>query len=142
MVNTDGGARGNPGPAACSFVAHRSGKVIYKLAKYLGVTTNNQAEYQGVLLALSFLSQNPKAVTENNIIFILDSELVGRQLSGQYKTKDTKLINLLTHVKLLERKISARISYTVTTREKNKEADSLVNQELDRQAAGFTSLEE
>ena len=133
IVNTDGGARGNPGPAACAFVVSEKGKVIYKSSKFLGVTTNNQAEYQGVLFALEHLSQDQNIFFEKQIIFILDSELVARQLAGEYKTKNPELINLLTKAKLFERKIKAKIFYTVTSREKNKTADFLVNQQLDSQ---------
>lgn len=132
IVKTDGGARGNPGPAACAFVISSQGHTISKTAKFLGTATNNQAEYQGVLLALSYLAENPQIYTNKKITFVLDSQVVGRQLAGVYKTKDADLKILLGQAKLFERKISADISYTVTSREKNKSADFLVNQELDK----------
>jgi ribonuclease HI len=131
IVNTDGGARGNPGPAACAFVIKKDGQMIFKDSKFLGTTTNNQAEYQGVIMALSYLSENPKNFSDSEIVFILDSELVARQLAGEYKTKNKDLKNLLAVAKTLEKKLKAKISYTVTSREKNKSADFLVNKKLD-----------
>lgn len=131
VINTDGGARGNPGPAACAFVIRTEGKIIYKDSKFLGVSTNNQAEYHGVLTALLYLSENKEKFSGKNIVFILDSELVARQLSGEYKTKNLELKTLLAKAKVLEKNIKARFIYTVTSREKNRTADFLVNQELD-----------
>jgi len=132
-VNTDGGARGNPGPAACAFVIRSEGEILFKDSKFLGKATNNQAEYQGVVMALRYLSENASSFSGMEIVFILDSQLVARQLAGEYKTKSPDLKNLLANAKLLERKIKAKIFYTVTSREKNKYADFLVNEELDGQ---------
>jgi ribonuclease HI len=131
IVNTDGGARGNPGPAACAFAVSVNGRTVYKTSKFLGVATNNQAEYRGAILALTYLFENPNTFSNKKIVFVLDSEVVARQLAGLYKTKEEGLKSLLTQAKLLERKIDSNISYTVTSREKNKLADFLVNQELD-----------
>jgi len=131
VINTDGGARGNPGPAACAFVIRTEGKIIYQDSKFLGVATNNQAEYHGVLTALLYLSENKKNFSGKTIVFILDSELVARQLSGEYKTKNPDLKMLLAKAKVLEKNIKAIFFYTVTSREKNRTADFLVNQELD-----------
>jgi len=132
-VNTDGGARGNPGPAACAFVIRKNNKTLYSGSKYLGTTTNNQAEYQGVIQALLYLSENYEKYFVKEIIFILDSELVARQLAGEYKTKNLNLMELLATAKHLERKIKANIIYTVTSRGRNIQADFLVNKELDSQ---------
>jgi ribonuclease HI len=129
-INTDGGARGNPGPAACAFVVSKEGRTLFKDSKFLGSTTNNQAEYLAVIMALQHLAKT-NLYSDKEIIFILDSELVARQLAGEYKTKNLLLKNLLAQAKLLERKINAKIIYTVTSRDKNKIADFLVNQELD-----------
>lgn len=133
VVNTDGGARGNPGPAACAFVIKRGGDVLFKNSRFLGNATNNQAEYQGAIMALSYLSEHSKDFSAMEIVFILDSELVARQLAGKYKTKNAELKSLLATAKLLEKKINANIFYHVTSREKNKTADFLVNEELDKQ---------
>jgi len=133
VVNTDGGARGNPGPAACAFVIRKGADVIFKNSRFLGNATNNHAEYQGVIMALLYLSENAKDFSGMEIVFILDSELVARQLAGEYKTKNADLKNLLATAKLLEKKLNANIFYHVTSREKNKTADFLVNKELDNQ---------
>lgn len=133
VVNTDGGARGNPGPAACAFVIKKDGNTLFKDSRFLGNATNNQAEYQGAIMALMYLSDHAKDFSGMEILFILDSELVARQLAGEYKTKNADLKNLLATAKLLEKKINANIFYHVTSREKNKSADFLVNEELDKQ---------
>lgn len=126
----DGGARGNPGPGAAAFVAmDESGKVIERRGIFLGVTTNNQAEYNGVLLAFSFLKnlkEKPKVVN-----FFLDSELVTNQLLGRYKIKDQKLQILVMKVKKAERELGIKINYTHVPRSKNKLADLLVNKTID-----------
>jgi len=140
IINTDGGARGNPGPGACAFVITVDKGVIYKSSKYLGTTTNNQAEYGGVILALLYLAEKPEEFAGKRIIFVLDSELVARQLSGEYKTKNKDLRNRLEQAKVLEKKIKARVQYTVVSRERNKVADELVNQELDKNSGSFTLL--
>jgi ribonuclease HI len=134
IIHTDGGARGNPGPAACAFVAEVSGKTICKKASFLGVTTNNCAEYQGVLLALKWLDENRKNFPAGVVGFYLDSELVARQLSGKYKVKDKKLMELFIRAVSLSAKTGLKINYKNIPREENKLADFLVNEELDKQS--------
>jgi len=134
IIHTDGGARGNPGPAACAFVAEFSGKTIGNKSLFLGVSTNNCAEYQGVLLALNWLNENRKNFAAVGVTFYLDSELVARQLSGKYKVKDKKLIELFLQATTLSKKISLEINYKNIPREENKIADFLVNKELDKQS--------
>ncbi len=129
-IYTDGGARGNPGPAAAAFVAIRDGKVVFKNSRFLGVSTNNIAEYQAVVLALSWLLENRKMYQEE-IFFYLDSELVVRQLTGIYKIKNKKLKLLVQEVENITRKIKGKISYIQIRRERNKLADKLVNLKID-----------
>ena len=101
-IHTDGGSRGNPGPAACAFVVENSGEEIFKGAKFLGKQTNNFAEYSGVILALQWVTKNFSTSNLNNqpkgcqfpIIFYLDSELVVKQINGLYRVKDENLKNL------------------------------------------------
>jgi ribonuclease HI len=131
IIHTDGGARGNPGPAACAFVAEVEGKIIKEESEFLGNSTNNYAEYRGVILALNWLSINYQNFQEKAVTFNLDSELVARQLSGLYKVKNQKLIELFLQVNKLSKSISLKISYKNIPRSKNKLADLLVNQELD-----------
>ena len=131
-IHTDGGARGNPGPAACAFVAELGEKTIGEGALYLGNTTNNFAEYKGVILALEWVIENFDYNLSQDITFYLDSELVVKQLIGIYKVKDAKLQNLFLQVKKLQEKIDLKIFFKNIPREKNKEADRLVNIELDK----------
>jgi ribonuclease HI len=126
----DGGARGNPGPAAAAFVVYKNGKQTHKGSKFLGVATNNIAEYSAAILALEWLEKGNYEGVET-ISFVLDSELVTKQLNGLYKIKNEKLRQLITKAKELERKIKSRVTYTWSPRSKNKVADSLVNKELD-----------
>jgi len=129
-IHTDGGSRGNPGPAACSFVAEEKGLEINKYSKYLGVTTNNVAEYGGVILALKWLTE--KKYFNRSIIFLLDSELVVKQINGVYKVKDENLRNLFFEILILMKKFGQQIVFKHIPREKNKTADFLVNWELDK----------
>jgi len=129
----DGGARGNPGPAASAFVAIQKGKVIHKGSKYLGKTTNNVAEYGSVLLALTWLYENYKNYPDIKITINLDSELVTKQMAGQYKVKNPNLKELYVQGKGIESKLSSKVIYNWTPREKNRLADFLVNKELDKQ---------
>lgn len=135
-INTDGGSRGNPGPSAIGVVIKSENQTIGEISEYLGVTTNNVAEYSAVLKALKYLDQNK--IKAEKITFILDSELVVKQINGLYKVK-------LPHLQELNQKIKSQISMLITQkqiqkfafvnvlREKNKEADALVNSCLDSQ---------
>lgn len=131
-IYSDGGARGNPGEAACAFVIKDDVGVVHGESKYLGVTTNNVAEYQGVLSALSWVVENTKSFeNQNETIFYMDSELVVKQLNGLYKVKDKNLQKLFSEVKGLLSKINFDIKFKHVRRSENKIADSLVNKELD-----------
>lgn len=132
FIYCDGGARGNPGPAASAFVAIQDGKVIHKASKYLGKATNNIAEYGSVLLALSWLFKNYKTASDLKIIISLDSELVTKQMSGLYKVKNTKLKEMFVKGKGIESMLSTKVLYKWTPRDKNRLADFLVNKELDK----------
>jgi ribonuclease HI len=133
-IHTDGGARGNPGPAACSFVVEADGIVIHKASKYLGKETNNFAEYQGVILALEWVGENGDKFEGQTIKFFLDSELVVRQLNGIYKIKNKVLQDLNLKATALIKNSTAEISFGYVPRTKNKIADFLVNKELDKRA--------
>ncbi|MFZ5932814.1 MAG: ribonuclease HI family protein [Patescibacteria group bacterium] len=128
-IYCDGGARGNPGPAAAAFVVEKNGKVIFREAKFIGESTNNFAEYKAVLLAIEWLLKNKDF--EPEIIFVLDSELVAKQLAGSFKIKNENLRALYFSIKEIEKKISAKIFYTSVPRGKNRLADLLVNKVLD-----------
>jgi ribonuclease HI len=134
-IYTDGGARGNPGPGACAFVAFANDAIIGKSAKYLGVCTNNDAEYQGVLLALSWVSTLDTQPT--NINFYLDSLLIVQQLKGVFKIKQP---HLLVHANKIRDQIAGmgiNVTYTHVLREKNSIADSLLNAKLDEHSTSY-----
>lgn len=128
-IFTDGGARGNPGPGASAFaVLDDHGKQIYSGAKYLGVTTNNKAEYEAVLLAVEWLSLQKE--TFEDISFYLDSLLVVKQLTGEFKIKDEALKEMHSKIIGLIKQIG-EIKFLHIPREKNEIADGLVNKILD-----------
>lgn len=131
-VYCDGGARGNPGPAASSFVIlGQQGKVIFKDAEYIGRATNNVAEYKAVIFALEWLVSKKDAKKAEQIIFFLDSQLIVNQLNGVFRIKDKKLVTLAAVVKNIEQDILGKIIYRSIPRAQNQIADSLVNKELD-----------
>lgn len=131
QINCDGGSRGNPGPAACAFVAKDdAGVLLEKRGKYLGKATNNEAEYQAVIEAwkyIQWLGEREKVV---EVHFLLDSNLVVNQINGKFRVKEPRMGELLKHVKELQRG-SRVVSYDYVPREQNSEADLLVNQTLD-----------
>lgn len=129
-VYTDGGARGNPGPSASAFVVVRDGKVIFKGAEFLGISTNNEAEYKAVVLALNWLNNN-KGMNFERVAFFLDSELVTRQIDGSYKVKSANLIPLASRVMELLKQLKTDVKFTSISRDKNKLADALVNEKID-----------
>lgn len=131
VIYCDGGARGNPGPAASAFVVlDDSGEVLTKKGFFLGKTTNNVAEYKAVIFALHDIKNKP--VKPEMINFFLDSELVVKQLTGFYRVKDKKLQQLVIEIKNLEKELNVLINYQAIPREKNKIADFLVNETLDK----------
>ena len=132
IIHTDGGARGNPGPAAIGVVVEgEASKIIAQFGKYIGEATNNVAEYVAVIEALTWLKNNPDHSDKQRIYFYLDSTLVVNQLNGLFKVKDAHLRELLSHVRILEQEIGNTIYYAHIPREQNVHADSLVNKALD-----------
>jgi ribonuclease HI len=129
-IHTDGGARGNPGPAAVGVVIHKNGKLIHKFGLPIGRTTNNVAEYSGVVEALKYMRSILKG-NEFELLFILDSMLIVNQLNGIFKIKEPHLRELSLEVKMLEQEVGGVIRYTAVPREQNRDADFLVNQTLD-----------
>jgi ribonuclease HI len=136
-IFTDGGARGNPGPSACAFVVISNNSIIDCGAKFLQKSTNNFAEYNAVLLAYEWLSKNVEVYKISSVNFFLDSELVVRQLTGIYKIKNITLRQLSLQIKEFEKILRLPINYQHIPREKNKNADFLVNKILDENEANF-----
>ncbi|MCJ7827658.1 ribonuclease HI family protein [Patescibacteria group bacterium] len=132
FVYSDGGSRGNPGPAASGFVAYDEfGTKIGEARKYLGRATNNMAEYWGVLIGLDWIIKNICDDKKGKIIFHLDSLLVVNQLNGLYKIKNIDLQKMAIKVRELEGQIDKGIIYKYIPRDQNQFADRLVNQSLD-----------
>ncbi|MBI2611569.1 ribonuclease HI family protein [Candidatus Gottesmanbacteria bacterium] len=135
LVFTDGGARGNPGPGAIGVVVKDDkGYKIKEIGKRIGETTNNVAEYTAVREALKWIKSNFPIFQFSNETkknFFLDSNLVVNQLNGLFKVKEAKLRELLVKIRELEQEVGGNVSYTFIPREKNWEADRLVNRALD-----------
>lgn len=130
-VFTDGGARGNPGPAAAGVaIEGLAEKERLLCGKYLGHTTNNVAEYSAVVLAYETLLEQDLQPAETTIEFFMDSNLVAQQLSGIFKIKNPNLATFVTKIKAMEKQFFS-VSYTHIPREKNKLADHEVNKVLD-----------
>ncbi|OGO41519.1 MAG: hypothetical protein A2137_01265 [Chloroflexi bacterium RBG_16_58_8] len=128
-IFTDGASRGNPGPAAIgAVIKDEKGKLIESVSRCLGTTTNNQAEYRAVIIALE------KAVSlgARHVALFSDSELIVKQIDGRYRIKHAALRPLYQEVVRLAGKLES-FKIACIPRERNKEADSLANQALDNQ---------
>jgi ribonuclease HI len=127
IANIDGGARGNPGPAAYGVVIRNAkGEVLQEWGEYLGLQTNNVAEYSALLAALDYAVE----MKYPSLKVLSDSELLVRQMRGQYKVKNAALQELFERAQGLVRRLR-HFSVEHVPRERNKEADRLVNQVLD-----------
>jgi ribonuclease HI len=135
-ISTDGGARGNPGPAAIGVVIKDSqSRLIHQFGRTIGIATNNIAEYQAVISALKWLIKNkPKFAPAPLCRFYLDSTLVVNQLNGLWKVKNANLRQKVIAIRQLEAELGWPIKYTAVSRQKNTQADTLLNRALDEQA--------
>lgn len=134
IIHADGGSRGNPGPAAAGFTITGPGMQPVEIGEFLGETTNNVAEYTAVIRALAKLkallgAEHAKAAT---VRVHADSELLVKQMNRQYKVKNPDLMQLFVqlHNALLD---FGSVSFTHVPRERNLDADRMVNEALDRQ---------
>ena len=128
---TDGGSRGNPGPAAYAFVLESAdGTVLDARGESIGVATNNVAEYAALVAGLERAAE----VGVDELEVVSDSELMVKQMRGEYKVKNRALQDLFLDASRLARKVG-RVTYTAVRREHNELADSLVNEALDRSGA-------
>lgn len=127
IIFSDGGARGNPGPAGIGFVIKDEDEnILYKEGRCIGETTNNQAEYQAIVAAL----EKAVEMKGEDLHCFLDSELVVKQLNGEYKVKDPGLAKQYMKIWNLQNKFKT-VKYEHVYRDQNKLADSLVNEALD-----------
>lgn len=130
IVHTDGGSRGNPGKGACAYlIEDATGKLRELCGKYLGVCTNNEAEYEAVKEVLLWILKNTKGHIEE-IVIKSDSLLLVSQLSGKWKIKDRNLQKRVMEIKKLEREVGIPLHYQHIPRELNREADHEVNRIL------------
>ncbi|MFA6492970.1 MAG: ribonuclease HI family protein [Patescibacteria group bacterium] len=141
IVYSDGGARGNPGPAGigCVIQAQNEKDKVENLAeisKYIGVATNNQAEYRAVVEALNWLIANYDVNDTSKVLleveFFLDSQLVVEQLNQRYKLKNEGLKPLFWQIRDLVIKLGGKVTFCHIPREQNKKADKLVNLAIDK----------
>jgi ribonuclease H / adenosylcobalamin/alpha-ribazole phosphatase len=129
-LSTDGGARGNPGPAAYGYVLETAdGTVLDARGEAIGVATNNVAEYRGLLAGLE--SALERGVDELEVVS--DSELLVKQMRGEYKVKNETLRELVAEARALADRLED-VTYTAVRREHNDLADALVNEALDSAA--------
>jgi len=131
-IHTDGGSRGNPGHAGFGFVVYNSaGDILHQDSQYIGIKTNNEAEYAGLLSALTWLQDYSKNNPVFSVDFFMDSQLIVRQVQGAYKVKATNLIPIFNQIKSLLSSFSFPVRFTHVLRHKNKIADQLANLAMD-----------
>lgn len=130
-ANSDGGARGNPGPGAIGVIIRKDNEILTKYSQFIGRNvTNNIAEYEALIKALELASK----FTKDEVTCILDSELVVKQLLGKYKVRNTRLLELFLEVQKIQENFK-RIKYEHVSRfDKFQQiADEILNEELDKE---------
>ena len=133
VIHTDGGSRGNPGPAAAGVVVLLNEEVVKEEGLYLGIKTNNEAEYQAVILALTVLPGLINAHQATEIIWKLDSMLVVQQLNKVWKIKEPRLATFAQDIWASLAQLPVRSTFTYVPRAQNAAADAVVNLTLDSQ---------
>ena len=140
VIYTDGGSRGNPGPSAFGVViCDETGKVLKEYGETIGVRTNNEAEYEAVVFGLKKVKAlyGKKVLGNAEVEIRSDSELLVKQMNGEYKIMEPKIQELFLKVWNLKTEFK-KLKFIAVGREKNKEADKLVNQALDSRASTQT----
>ena len=126
ILRTDGGSRGNPGPAGAGFVIESDGRVVCSGGKFLGIQTNNVAEYEALVWGL----ENVRALGHKEVTVYADSELLVKQINGQYRVKNAKLRPLFERaIGLLRSFDGFRVAHV--RREQNAAADAMANAAMD-----------
>lgn len=141
IIHTDGGSRGNPGPAAYGVVFLLEGEVVKELSGYLGVATNNEAEYHGLLAAVKALPEfltlwnerEEKVSLIDSVVIRMDSNLVVQQINRNWKIKEPRMKVLVEKIWEAMKPISGLVKIEYVPREQNSLADALVNTCLDAQ---------
>ena len=135
VLYADGGSRGNPGPAGAGSVVFDSvGKRVVEVADYLGVATNNIAEYEAVIRGLKALlaEYSPEVFQSARVVIRMDSKLVIEQLKGVYRVKHPNLVPRYLELKNLIARNFPNVAYEHVRREFNKDADALANEAMDK----------
>lgn len=140
-VYTDGASRGNPGKSGAGvLILDENKRKAASLNKYLGISTNNEAEYKALIIALEFLSGMPNAAGISDILFLLDSQLLVNQMNGIYSVKSANILPLYNKAQKLLKDIKAalklrgsllKVTFRHIPRELNKDADKLANLAID-----------
>ena len=140
-VYTDGASRGNPGKSGAGvLILDENKRKAASLNKYLGISTNNEAEYKALIIALEFLSGMPNAAGISEILFLLDSQLLVNQMNGVYSVKSANILPLYNKAQKLLKDIKAalklrgsllKVTFRHIPRELNKDADKLANLAID-----------
>lgn len=133
-IHTDGGARGNPGPAGIGVAFYDTEQtLIGELSEFIGESTNNVAEYTAIVRALEHLAKLVPDTKAVKVLIKLDSQLVERQMNGVYKVKDATLKTFVERAKLLLPNF-AEVTFVHIPRSENKVADKLANDAMDKGA--------
>ena len=129
VIYSDGGSRGNPGPSAYAVVVTRDGKVIHEHTEFLGTNTNNYAEYRGLIAGIGKALE----MKDKDVEFVMDSELVIKQMRGEYRVKSPNIRKLHEDAKAMSSLIP-NVKFTHVKRENPmvSRADALLNAEMDR----------
>lgn len=132
VTYTDGGARGNPGPAGVGVYITKDGQVVREAKEAIGNATNNFAEYYGVMLAMQILKKiYGKATKTMHFEMRMDSELVKKQLNAEYQIKEPGLVPLFIEIHNMRVASFPNLSFVHIPRAENKEADRLANEAMD-----------
>jgi ribonuclease HI len=138
LIFTDGGARGNPGPAALGvYIQDENGKELVRIGGRIGEATNNVAEYSAITEGLNWLLANKDQLKIDSAIFYMDSQLACSQLNGIYKVKNAKIREFVFEIRQKEMELGIPVSYNYVRRDKNKHADFMVNQALDNELKSY-----
>lgn len=135
VIYTDGGSRGNPGPAGTGvIIADAKGKIMKEYSNFIGIKTNNEAEYEAIIFGLQKIKAllGKEKIKNMEIEIKTDSQLAARQLSGKYKIEEERLFPLFIKIWNLKMNFGP-IKFTEIPREKNKKADTLANEAMDEE---------
>lgn len=131
VIYTDGGSRGNPGAAGAGASIQKDGEEIATVSKFLGTQTNNWAEYEALVLGLEKACEVCSDFLHEMIVVRMDSELIVKQMKGEYRVKDSALQKQHQRVKLLLTDHFSTVQFEHVRREQNKRADELANNAMD-----------